>query len=357
MTHSFNRRFAAMGFGLALLLALPMTLGLTGTAAFADDETADPAAPAVETAELPWVRDWAKAKELAAKEGKDLFINFTGSDWCVWCMRLDEQVFHHAAFVDEATKKFIFVFMDKPNAPELQKAVVDADARDQLMQDMGVQGFPTCMLATAEGHPYARTGYKQGGPEVYLKHLIDLQADGEKVKKLAAAKDATDVEAIKAGFEALQSHMLLGYPGYAPLLELGEKADADGSLGIKQMVADERIRQLSSAEEKAISKLLPKQNGEQPDWDKIIPALKKTKHMNGFNFLNLVFGSTNWLLSEKRGEDAKALLTFAKRDPMLEKHARAKEIFEDMLGKADALISGETEGDGETKEGEADGDK
>ncbi|HIA27437.1 MAG TPA: thioredoxin family protein, partial [Planctomycetes bacterium] len=32
--------------------------------------------------------DFDKAKETARSEGKDLLINFTGSDWCGWCQRL-----------------------------------------------------------------------------------------------------------------------------------------------------------------------------------------------------------------------------------------------------------------------------
>ena len=59
---------------------------------------------------LPWITDIRKAKTQAAAQGKDLFINFTGSDWCVWCKRLEAEVFAEESFVRKATENFVFLF-------------------------------------------------------------------------------------------------------------------------------------------------------------------------------------------------------------------------------------------------------
>ena len=69
---------------IALLIAV-------ATPAFAQDSR-----PAEEKPNLPWMLDIEKAKATAKAEGKDIFINFTGSDWCGWCKRLDAEVFEHA---------------------------------------------------------------------------------------------------------------------------------------------------------------------------------------------------------------------------------------------------------------------
>ena len=42
---------------------------------------------------LSWETDISVAMEKAKKEGKDILINFTGSDWCGWCKKLDGEVF------------------------------------------------------------------------------------------------------------------------------------------------------------------------------------------------------------------------------------------------------------------------
>ena len=330
----------ATGFvflALFALIALP-------TLARADDEAKPDAAPASETAEVPWTRDYAKAKAAAKKEGKDLLINFTGSDWCVYCMRLEEEVFAHAGFIEPMSKKFVFVFMDSPRDATLEKEVVDPKLRDQLLEDMLVGGYPTLILATADGTPYARTGYQKGGWKPYLKHMAELDADGEKVKKLLANEADDDTTALKEGVETLAKHMLLGYPGFAALLGVAEKADADGSLGLRPLVEAERARKLAVAEQKALAAVLPQKEGEDFDWAKIGAALLETKHLTGLDFMRLVFASTNYWLEEKQdGAKAKALLELAKRDPMLEDHARAKEIWAEMLARAEDLL-GEADG-------------
>ena len=145
-----------------------------------DDEAEEPAEEA--KADLPWVKDVAAAKKQAADEGKDLFINFTGSDWCGWCHKLDDEVFTHASFVDAATKEFVFLFLDFPRSDELKAQVVDKELNEKLQEAFRVAGFPTIILATADGKPYGRTGYQPGGPEAYLEHLVEMKKGGEAVK-------------------------------------------------------------------------------------------------------------------------------------------------------------------------------
>ena len=40
-----------------------------------------------------WLTDMELATEKASKEGKHLLLDFSGSDWCGWCIRLDKEVF------------------------------------------------------------------------------------------------------------------------------------------------------------------------------------------------------------------------------------------------------------------------
>lgn len=327
-----------------------LAAGIFPVPGHADEEPQGQEPAATETAEIAWVRDYAEAKRRAAAEGKDLLINFTGSDWCVYCMRLDEEVFTHAAFVEPMSQKFVFVFMDSPRDPALEKEVADPKLRDRLLEDMLVNGFPTIILASADGAPYARTGYQKGGPEPYLEHLAELRGDGEKVKALLAAGAEVDATVLKQGIETLATHMLLGYPGYAPLLARAEQADADGSLGLKPLVEAERARQRSVTEQKALAAVLPQQQGETFDWPKIADALMETKHLTGLDFMRLVFAAANHLVEEaKDGAKARALLTLAKRDPMLEDHARAKEIWSELMAKAEDLLGADA-GDAEAKD-------
>ena len=47
-----------------------------------------------------WIGDFDKAVALAKETGKDLFVDFTGSDWCGWCIRLHDEVFVHSEFLE-----------------------------------------------------------------------------------------------------------------------------------------------------------------------------------------------------------------------------------------------------------------
>ena len=122
-----------------------------------------------------WVTDFEKAKATAAAEGKDLLIDFTGSDWCGWCIKLRKEVFDLDAFKTAGPKNFVLVELDFPqNKSKLSKETQEQNAK--LQTQFGIQGFPSIVLADAQGRPYAQTGYQAGGPDKYLPHLDELRA-------------------------------------------------------------------------------------------------------------------------------------------------------------------------------------
>ncbi len=144
-----------------------------------------------------WMTDFSAAKEKAAKQDKDLLVDFTGSDWCVWCKKLDAEVFQKDAFKKGVDDKYILVELDFPKdtsgmSDELQKQ------NAMLQKKFQIKGFPTILLLDDEGRPYARTGYQKGGAEKYLAHLSDLRdmrdkrdaafAKAEKLEGVAKAK-------------------------------------------------------------------------------------------------------------------------------------------------------------------------
>ena len=45
-----------------------------------------------------WLTDYKKATAQAEEEDKPILVDFTGSDWCGWCIRLDKEVFSKDAF-------------------------------------------------------------------------------------------------------------------------------------------------------------------------------------------------------------------------------------------------------------------
>ena len=65
--------------------------------------------------------DFDAALKKAAAENKTVFALFTGSDWCIWCKRLEGEVLSQKAFSDEVGKTFVPVFLDFPSNKALVK--------------------------------------------------------------------------------------------------------------------------------------------------------------------------------------------------------------------------------------------
>ena len=144
-----------------------------------------------------WMEDFEAARRQAAKEGKLILMNFSGSDWCGWCKKMDSEVFSQERFVKEASKKYVLVMIDSPK----DSSILSELAQKQnavLKMRYGVRGFPSVVIVNPDGEVVARhSGYRQGGPNGYKKYLKDLTkgvkwpAKGQVVKPLESL--ATDV--------------------------------------------------------------------------------------------------------------------------------------------------------------------
>jgi thioredoxin-related protein len=117
-----------------------------------------------------WTEDYASALAKAKKEHKLLLLNFTGSDWCPWCKRIDKEVFDTKKFEEFASEKLVLVTLDYPRQRTLSKETVDQNAA--LQKKYGVEGFPTIIvLSPNERVVFKQEGYKEGGPEAFLEQF------------------------------------------------------------------------------------------------------------------------------------------------------------------------------------------
>ena len=73
-------------------------------------------------AKVGWLDDIENAKEQAKQGGKRILLDFTGSDWCGWCKKLDAEVFSQQEFKDYAAKKLVLVEVDFPKGFKLPDA-------------------------------------------------------------------------------------------------------------------------------------------------------------------------------------------------------------------------------------------
>jgi len=118
---------------------------------------------------LNWENNLDQAIQQAKKENKAVLVNFTGSDWCIWCKRLSSEVFQQKAFKEYADKSLVLVMLDFPR--DKQQTPETQNYNRSLAEKYGIQGFPTILIFNGQGKLVAQTGYQPGGPEKYVEHI------------------------------------------------------------------------------------------------------------------------------------------------------------------------------------------
>ncbi len=122
--------------------------------------------------EIKVYTDFAKASEDAKKDDKKILLDFTGSDWCGWCVKFKKEVLSKDDFIEYADKNLIFVEVDFPARKKLSDE--QKKANNELKEKYGVRGFPTYILVDAAGKELGKqVGYKPGGAEAFIASIED----------------------------------------------------------------------------------------------------------------------------------------------------------------------------------------
>jgi protein disulfide-isomerase len=124
--------------------------------------------PALAT-QLEWLTDPEAAQTKARRESKFVLLDFTGSDWCGWCMKLKSEVFDKPEFATFANTNLIMVEVDFPRQKPQSAAQKQVNAK--LAKVCGVQGYPTIVVLDQNGRAVARLGYMPGGPKPFIAEL------------------------------------------------------------------------------------------------------------------------------------------------------------------------------------------
>jgi thioredoxin-related protein len=135
-------------------------------------EQSAPKPEAATTEVFKWETDLEVAKKRAKDENKEILADFTGSDWCGWCIKLKKEVFDQPEFQEYAKKHLVMLELDFPRKKELPAK--EKEQNEKLSEEFKVEGFPTVLLINAKGKEIGRTGYQEGGPAKYVEHLKEL---------------------------------------------------------------------------------------------------------------------------------------------------------------------------------------
>jgi thioredoxin-related protein len=124
-------------------------------------------------AESGWLTDYKKAQQEAKANNKLVLLDFTGSDWCGWCIKLNKEVFSKPEFKDYANKNLVLVEVDFPRAKSQSSDIKKQN--EELAQQYQIEGFPTIMVLDGDGKKVGLLGYMPGGPTAFIAELEKLR--------------------------------------------------------------------------------------------------------------------------------------------------------------------------------------
>jgi protein disulfide-isomerase len=125
-------------------------------------------------ADTNWQTDYKKAQEEAKSSHKLLLLDFTGSDWCGYCIRFKREILSKPQFKEYANKNLVLMEVDFPRGKE--QTVALRRQNQELAEHYEIQGFPTLIVLNGDGREIWRYGgYFPDGAEAFIAELERLR--------------------------------------------------------------------------------------------------------------------------------------------------------------------------------------
>lgn len=197
--------------------------------------------------ETVWLSTIQETEQAAQQQQRDVYLLFTGTDWCPACQHLHDNILTSDLFTEWTKDRFIPSQQIMPRKPvATEPNIVELY---NLMKKYHVDSFPTAVVCTPDMRPYARIMSSAPSAADYIKRMEDAltvkaqfqnalaNAQGkeglEKARLLDAALKILPAELrpfhdnVIHEIEALDTNDELGYKGAVERdLLLGEQTEA-----------------------------------------------------------------------------------------------------------------------------------
>ena len=131
---------------------------------------------AVSATAAEWGTDFEAALAQAGGQSKAVLADFTGSDWCYYCIRLRKDVLEYPEFSNWAEKNFVLLEVDVPKNPNFDPELLARNR--ELCARYKVDGYPTVLVLDARGRALGGLFGYESNPAV-VRGILEkgLQAD------------------------------------------------------------------------------------------------------------------------------------------------------------------------------------
>ncbi len=119
-----------------------------------------------------WETNLETAKQKAAEENRNILLVFSGSDWCIPCMKLEKNIWESKAFINDSNQHFVLLRADFPKRKANALSKEQQKENDKLAEIYNKNGlFPMVAILDKTGKMIASTGYKDVSPKEYIAML------------------------------------------------------------------------------------------------------------------------------------------------------------------------------------------
>ncbi len=150
-----------------------------------------------------WLTSYKSATTAAKKDSKVILADFTGSDWCGWCIKLDKEVFETPEFKSWAAKNVVLLEVDFPRSKKLDDATKKQN--EELQQKFEITGYPTIVFIDADGKELGRSGYVAGGPGPWIQSAEEAMKKKDTKEGGESSQDGAPAEASETTEKPVQA--------------------------------------------------------------------------------------------------------------------------------------------------------
>ena len=117
-----------------------------------------------------WETDWKVATQKSKKNNQKLILVFSGSDWCIPCIKLEKEIWEAESFKAYALENYVLLRADFPKRKKNALSKEKQTHNDKLAERFNAAGyFPLVVVISPEEKVLGQLGYEKSTPVKYIE--------------------------------------------------------------------------------------------------------------------------------------------------------------------------------------------
>ncbi|MDG2492609.1 MAG: thioredoxin family protein [Flavobacteriaceae bacterium] len=122
-----------------------------------------------------WQSDWEETKLKSKQTNKKIVLVFSGSDWCIPCIKLEKEIWTNPEFIFYAEENYLLFRADFPKRKKNKLPNEIQDRNDQIASVYNPSGyFPLVVILNSNVEVIGRLGYDKIPVKSYIQNIEDF---------------------------------------------------------------------------------------------------------------------------------------------------------------------------------------